>query len=158
MHDEAGGTIPHEAGECIRHWIQCGYFTWEDLVGQLAVLKCKHKGCRIPELRRAVLKPGNTLRMKSAHAHDLVRYSNKLFLPLLGAAAAQDLAWKAWKTHCKYALVMLRDEFSNADIKRLDKLIKKHRRLYRSVPGAHKIPKHHIAALQMNNACYKRVT
>ena len=144
MHDEAGGTIPHEAGENIRGWIRAGYFTWADLVGQLASLKRKNPTCTIPELRPAVLKPGKTLRMKSAHAHDLVRYSDELFLPLLGAAAATDPAWQAWCAHCKYALFMLRDEFSQSDVRKLDKLIKKHRRLYRLVPGAHELPKHHL--------------
>jgi len=128
MHDEDGGTIPHDGAIDIRAWIKKKYFTFQELEAQLAQVKKSNPACTIPKFNPCILKKGKTLRMKCAQAHDYMTYSKALFLPLLKDMADTDPNWRAWRIHIKYHKLMLQPKFTRAEVAKLDTLIKKHQR------------------------------
>ena len=76
-----------------------------------------------------------------------------LLEPLIGAGSANQAwlfsasakqAWLSWKAHVEYFNLMMSEEFTRADIARLDKLIARHQALYDKVPHYHRVPKHHL--------------
>jgi hypothetical protein len=145
MHLEGGGTIPKEGKEMLRSHIKKGLYTFEQAEAALARLKEKYPICRpIPNFHpRLLKKKTNGLRIKAATAHIFMRYSIKLFGPLLGES--DDPSWLAWKVHHKYFNLMFQDTLSRTEVTKLGKLTKKHHKLLDKIKGYRKIPKNHYA-------------